>query len=127
MVSLVTKSTLSSDYPFQRTHAQYYLSSGANPEIIGEASLLMGQTCFPNDKITGNNGHDAQDVVCSSCPLLQLLITDRRLISTPWLFTDIVFPDIVPSGDLSGPKIDLDALKTLGDKTAKQLASALKL
>ncbi|EIM84913.1 uncharacterized protein STEHIDRAFT_112437 [Stereum hirsutum FP-91666 SS1] len=71
-------------------------------------------------------GNALSAVICNG-KMFYGIFGDEKLISTPWLFTDIVFPDVVPSGDLSGPKIDLDALKTLGDKTAKQLASALKL
>lgn len=89
----------------------------------------MGQTCFPNDKITGNNGHDAQDVVCSSYTSSSSKYHGPQADVRPPQFssTDIVFPDVVPPGDLSGPKIDLNALKTLGDEQAKLLASALKL
>ena len=33
-------------------------------EITGEASILLAQTCFPNDGITGNVGHGPNDVAC---------------------------------------------------------------
>ncbi|OAA56778.1 endo-chitosanase [Cordyceps fumosorosea ARSEF 2679] len=29
----------------------------------GEASLAMGKLCFPNEHLTGNNGHDPKDVL----------------------------------------------------------------
>ncbi|OAA70197.1 endo-chitosanase [Akanthomyces lecanii RCEF 1005] len=29
----------------------------------GESSLSMGKLCFPNEHLTGNNGHDAKDVM----------------------------------------------------------------
>ncbi|ATY58674.1 endo-chitosanase [Cordyceps militaris CM01] len=29
----------------------------------GEASLAMGNLCFPNEHLTGNNGHDGKDVL----------------------------------------------------------------
>ncbi|KAF7973572.1 hypothetical protein HWV62_14846 [Athelia sp. TMB] len=37
-------------------------TNGDSPEVIGEASWRFAQTCFPNGKITGNNGHGAADV-----------------------------------------------------------------
>ncbi|KAJ6616176.1 fungal chitosanase of glycosyl hydrolase group 75-domain-containing protein, partial [Mycena sp. CBHHK59/15] len=39
-------------------------TNGGDPEVIGEGSLLLGQTCFPNDAIDGNNGHEGRDVAC---------------------------------------------------------------
>jgi chitosanase len=41
-------------------------TNGANPETIGEASLLMGETCFPNDHLSGGTGHDGVDVLCNN-------------------------------------------------------------
>jgi chitosanase len=35
-----------------------------NPEVIGEASFLMGQTCFPNEDLGGDNAHTPLDVLC---------------------------------------------------------------
>lgn len=37
-------------------------TNGAGTEVIGEASWRMGQACFPNDNISGENGHGASDV-----------------------------------------------------------------
>lgn len=37
-------------------------TNGDSPEVIGEASWRFAQTCFPNGKITGNNGHGQADV-----------------------------------------------------------------
>lgn len=39
-------------------------TNGDIPEVIGEASWLMGQTCFPNDGLNGGIGHTASDVLC---------------------------------------------------------------
>jgi len=39
-------------------------TDGDNPEVIGEASFLMGQTCFPNEDLGGDNGHASLDVLC---------------------------------------------------------------
>jgi hypothetical protein len=39
-------------------------SDGDDPEVIGEASWLMAQTCFPNDDLNGNSGHGSVDVTC---------------------------------------------------------------
>ncbi|KAF5347463.1 hypothetical protein D9757_013825 [Collybiopsis confluens] len=71
-------------------------TNGDSPEVIGEASWLMAQTCFPNDGLDGAKGHDASDV------------------------TYITFGSLVPDGiDEKSPTIDLSALKELGDKTLK--------
>jgi|SRR5277367_3568558 chitosanase len=35
-----------------------------DPEVIGEASFLMGQTCFPTEDLGGDNGHTSLDVLC---------------------------------------------------------------
>ncbi|KAL4867789.1 fungal chitosanase of glycosyl hydrolase group 75-domain-containing protein [Aspergillus spectabilis] len=37
-------------------------SNGDNPQVTGEASWLMAKTCFPEDGLNGNVGHDAKDV-----------------------------------------------------------------
>jgi len=69
-------------------------TNGDSPEVIGEASLLLAQTCFPDEGLNGATGHDAKDV------------------------TYIVFGSLVPDGiDESSPTIDINALKTLGDST----------
>ena len=40
-------------------------TNGDHPQTIGEASILLGKTCFPNGGITGHNGHDTFDVLCT--------------------------------------------------------------
>ena len=37
-----------------------------NPEVIGEVSLLLGNTCFPDEGLNGGLGHDALDVLCTA-------------------------------------------------------------
>lgn len=71
-------------------------TNGDSPEVIGEASWLMAQTCFPTAGLDGAVGHDSSDV------------------------TYIVFGSIVPSGiDENSPTIDIGALQALGDQTMK--------
>jgi chitosanase len=41
-------------------------TNGNDPEVIGEGSILLGQTCFPNDGLNGGVGHSADDVLCIS-------------------------------------------------------------
>lgn len=36
------------------------------PQVIGEASLLLAKTCFPNERLNGGTGHDALDVLCTT-------------------------------------------------------------
>jgi chitosanase len=38
----------------------------ADPEVIGEGSILLGQTCFPDEPIDGRYGHVYDDVLCIS-------------------------------------------------------------
>ncbi|KAJ7148778.1 fungal chitosanase of glycosyl hydrolase group 75-domain-containing protein [Mycena crocata] len=73
-----------------------------SPQVIGEASILIGQTCFPDGKIDGENGHPGDDVAY------------------------IVFGSQVPSG-IQKSSIDLAALKALGDSQVKLLQKALGL
>lgn len=44
-------------------------TNGDVPEVIGEASFLMAETCFPKAGISGNNGHDSIDVLCIAPPV----------------------------------------------------------
>jgi len=76
--------------------------NGAQKEVIGEASLLLAQACFPNDKISGDNGHVQVDVLY------------------------IVFGSKVPEG-VGKETINIENLKTLGDEQAKLLQTALQL
>jgi chitosanase len=39
-------------------------TDGDHPQVIGEASVLMGKACFPDEHLGGNNGHTALDVLC---------------------------------------------------------------
>ena len=39
-------------------------TNGNTPEVMGEASVLMGETCFPNADVSGAVGHDQTDVLC---------------------------------------------------------------
>ncbi|CAK5274350.1 unnamed protein product [Mycena citricolor] len=73
-----------------------------SPEVIGEASILVGRSCFPDSTIDGNNGHPEADVAY------------------------IVFGSQVPSG-VQRSSIDVNALKALGDSQVKLLQSALGL
>ena len=44
-------------------------TNGDTPEVIGEASILMGQTCFPRDNLNGGTGHNGvTDVLCMLIP-----------------------------------------------------------
>ncbi|KAK7056744.1 hypothetical protein VNI00_002461 [Paramarasmius palmivorus] len=75
-------------------------TNGANPQMIGEASYLLARTCFPQDDLNGNRGHDARDVAY------------------------IIFGNQVPSG-VQDQTIDLKALKALGDQNLKMLTPKL--
>ena len=39
-------------------------TDGDHPQVIGEVSILLGQTCFPNEHLNGGAGHDQKDVIC---------------------------------------------------------------
>lgn len=40
-------------------------SNGDSPQVIGEGSLILAQTCFPDDGMSGANGHPDSDVACT--------------------------------------------------------------
>ncbi|KAA1477018.1 Chitosanase-domain-containing protein [Dentipellis sp. KUC8613] len=69
-------------------------------DLIGAASQLLAQSCFPDDQLSASKSHGALDVLY------------------------IVFGSQVPSG-VQDTTIDLGALKTLGDQQAKLLGTAL--
>ncbi|PBK70246.1 hypothetical protein ARMSODRAFT_974720 [Armillaria solidipes] len=78
-------------------------TNGDDPEVIGEASLVLAQACFPDENLDGDNGHTPLDVLFR---------------------VDIIFGSKVPSG-VGKEKIDIGALKTLGDEQVQLLATAL--
>jgi chitosanase len=39
-------------------------TDGDDPELIGEASLRTATACFPNDDLSGGQGHGDTDVTC---------------------------------------------------------------
>ncbi|KAJ7174936.1 fungal chitosanase of glycosyl hydrolase group 75-domain-containing protein [Mycena filopes] len=78
---------------------------GDKPEEIGEASILMGRTCFPDTTIDGAHGHSEVDVA--------YIVFGEQV------------PDGVPSEGSKESKIDLAALKKLGDEQMTLLQSAL--
>jgi chitosanase len=41
-------------------------TNGDTPEVIGEASWLLGQTCFPIEILNGGSAHEGRDVLCMS-------------------------------------------------------------
>ncbi|KAJ7250709.1 fungal chitosanase of glycosyl hydrolase group 75-domain-containing protein [Mycena rebaudengoi] len=73
-----------------------------SPQVIGEASILIGQSCFPGANISGGNGHADVDVAY------------------------IIFGSQVPTG-VQKTSIDMAALKRLGDTQVKLLEKALNL
>ncbi|KAI3608025.1 extracellular chitosanase [Moniliophthora roreri] len=75
-------------------------TNGANPQMIGEASYLLARTCFPQDNLNGNRGHEARDVAY------------------------IIFGNQVPGG-VQDQTIDINALKTLGDQQLRMLTRKL--
>ncbi|EEB94498.1 hypothetical protein MPER_06677, partial [Moniliophthora perniciosa FA553] len=65
-----------------------------------EASYLLARTCFPQDNLDGNRGHEARDVAY------------------------IIFGNQVPGG-VRDQTIDINALKTLGDQQLRMLTRKL--
>ncbi|OJJ03264.1 hypothetical protein ASPVEDRAFT_63056 [Aspergillus versicolor CBS 583.65] len=37
-------------------------TNGNNPQVTGEASLLLARSCFPKDNLSGDSGHEEMDV-----------------------------------------------------------------
>ncbi|KAH7099376.1 fungal chitosanase of glycosyl hydrolase group 75-domain-containing protein [Auriculariales sp. MPI-PUGE-AT-0066] len=88
--------------PAKMYYAIFGDSNGDSPEVAGEVSLMLAQTCFPNDGLSGSVGHGALDV------------------------TYIVWGTKVPTG-VGQNTINITALKTLGDQQARALQTALGL
>lgn len=40
-------------------------ANGDVPEVIGEGSWLLGQTCFPDEGLNGGASHSDKDVLCT--------------------------------------------------------------
>ncbi|KAJ7708339.1 hypothetical protein B0H17DRAFT_1125091 [Mycena rosella] len=81
-------------------------TNGANPQVIGEGSLLLGKACFDNGKtqINGTHGHDPSNVA----------------------YTDGLENLKIPKG-VGMQMIDLAALKMLGDQQVRLLVLDLNL
>ncbi|KAJ7314334.1 fungal chitosanase of glycosyl hydrolase group 75-domain-containing protein [Mycena albidolilacea] len=77
-------------------------NNGATPQVIGEASLLLAETCFPNEGLSANQGHTALDVLY------------------------IVFGTRVTPG-VGDETIDIPTLKLVGDDQVGLLQSRLGL
>ncbi|KAJ5093731.1 hypothetical protein N7456_009592 [Penicillium angulare] len=82
-------------------------SCGTDPQVIGEASWLMARSCFPNDNISGFNGHVNVDV-------------------TYILFTG---PNAVLPGSALNSNFltDFGTLRSMGDNLMTNLAKSLGL
>ncbi|KAJ7867445.1 fungal chitosanase of glycosyl hydrolase group 75-domain-containing protein [Mycena leptocephala] len=72
---------------------------GDDPEVIGEASVLMGKSCFPDTTVDGADGHHEVDVAYIVFGTQEMEVTDDKL--------------------------DLAALKEAGDEQMKLLQAAL--
>ncbi|KAJ7901507.1 fungal chitosanase of glycosyl hydrolase group 75-domain-containing protein [Mycena leptocephala] len=72
---------------------------GDDPEVIGEASVLMGKSCFPDTTVDGADGHHEVDVAYIVFGTQEMVVTDDKL--------------------------DLAALKEAGDEQMKLLQAAL--
>ncbi|KAJ5190914.1 uncharacterized protein N7498_009899 [Penicillium cinerascens] len=82
-------------------------SNGGTPEVIGEASWLMARTCFPNDDLNGNDGHDGVDVT-------YILFTGNDAV--------------LPSSALNNNYItNFSTLQSMGDSLMAALANNLNL
>jgi len=80
-------------------------TDGDSPEVIGEASWLMGKTCFPTGNTDGGNGHGQADVT-------YIAFTGKDAV--------------LPSSDMNKNYItNYPKLKSMGDEFVSQLASHL--
>lgn len=74
---------------------------------VGEASLALGKLCFPDDGLTGDNGHDENDV-------LYIGFTGSSASTVPGANG--------ATWDTEDPATFEASLKTMGDKLVAQLA-----
>lgn len=83
-----------------------------NPEVIGEASILMANTCFPHEGLNGGNGHVQLDVTCMVYIIFVLIV-------------DVVF--FTEFKDVSNTEItNFNALRTIGDEKMNELLQLIK-
>ncbi|KAE8154786.1 fungal chitosanase [Aspergillus avenaceus] len=80
-------------------------SNGDSPQITGEASWLMAKTCFPNERLKGDNAHSADDVT-------YIVFTGK----------DAVLPDSALNENYI---TNFDTLRSMGNKLSEALASNL--
>ncbi|KAJ5290869.1 hypothetical protein N7478_000120 [Penicillium angulare] len=82
-------------------------SCGVDPQVIGEASWLMARACFPNDNISGFNGHVNVDVT-------YILFTGGNAV--------------LPGSALNSNFLtDFGTLRSMGDNLMTSLAKSLGL
>jgi hypothetical protein len=86
--------------------------------VIGEASVLMGKSCFPDTTVDGADGHHEVDVACMLLPFTRSLCVKLNN-----LLADIVFG--TQEMEVTDDKLDLAALKEAGDEQMKLLQAAL--
>lgn len=101
-------------------------TDGDTPQVIGEASWLLAQTCFPNDGLNGGKGHTPPDVTCMhSC----IIFSTRRLMY--FYYPDIVFTGsnaVLPNSAHNDNYItNFGTLKSKGDSLVQALANNLGL
>lgn len=93
-------------------------TNGDVPQVIGEASWLMGQTCFPDENLSGGNAHSSNDVLCITIPHRE---TDIDIVFhnefTRVNVTDITdYPGLVALGDQKFTEL-VNALNSSGNMT----------
>jgi chitosanase len=102
-------------------------SDGDSPEDIGEASWLMARTCFPDEDLNGNNGHDALDVTCELWHIRMICVVCHDLLT---VLPDIVFvgkESILSDSAMNSKYItDFTQLRSVGDKLMTALEKNLK-
>ncbi|KAH7101840.1 fungal chitosanase of glycosyl hydrolase group 75-domain-containing protein [Auriculariales sp. MPI-PUGE-AT-0066] len=81
-------------------YAVFADSNGDTPQVIGEASLVLGNACYPDAGLSGAVGHSDVDVAY------------------------IVFSGETPSG-VGEEKLEYGPLKELGDQKVKELLAAI--
>lgn len=91
-------------------------SDSDHPQVIGEASWLMARTCFPDDGLAGDVGHQEADVTCMSLSLL----SKANDVDIVFLGEKAVLPD---SAVGERYLTNFGKLRAMGNKLVKKLAS----
>ncbi|CBF77000.1 hypothetical protein AN4686.2 [Aspergillus nidulans FGSC A4] len=83
-------------------------TNGNNPQVTGEASWLLARSCFPENNLNGNRGHDKADVI-------YILFTGPEAVFPPSAINEHYITDFSKLRSM-GNRLTASLMKNLGIK-----------